>query len=88
MPAAEMISGTIIGEIRMLMISARCGMWARDSPRAASVPRKVASRVEAMATRKLFLIDISQLSLVKKSSYQRSDQPSGSRVNISRVKVK
>ena len=41
-----MISGTIIGEIRIAMIARRNGISGRDRPRAASVPRTVATMVE------------------------------------------
>ena len=67
MPAAEMISGTIIGEISMAMMTERKGMWDCDSPMAATVPSTVASRVAAGA----MLIELRnatcQSGLVKKS---------------------
>jgi hypothetical protein len=52
------------------------------------VPRTVAISVAQAAMKKLLRIERSQDSLVKKSSYQRSEKPSGSRVSIARVKVK
>ncbi len=39
MPAAEMISGTIIGEIRIAMIAPRNGTCDCERPIAASVPK-------------------------------------------------
>ena len=41
MPAAEMMSGTIIGEINRLIISVFAGMFGRDKPSAAKVPSVV-----------------------------------------------
>ena len=40
MPVAEMISGTIIGEIRIAMIARRNGTWLWLRPIAASVPKR------------------------------------------------
>ena len=51
MPAAEMMSGTIIGEISTAMIAPRNGTWLCDSPMAASVPRLTESRVATGAIR-------------------------------------
>ena len=57
MPAAVMISGTIMGEIRSAMMGVRHGMWERLSPSAARVPRVVASSVAMAPMKKLFLIE-------------------------------
>ena len=70
-----MITGTIIGEISTLMIDVRAGKFARLSPNAASVPSVVAMTVVKAATMMLVLRASTQRSLVKKSSYQRSDRP-------------
>ena len=64
-----MISGTIIGEIRILMMSVLKGICGRDRPSAPSVPKKVDSRVAKNAMMKLFLTAPCQFRLVKKSSY-------------------
>ena len=45
MPAAEMISGTIIGEIRIAMIAPRNGMCGWLRPTAARVPKTTATSV-------------------------------------------
>src|SRR5690625_6685722 len=73
MPAAEMIKGTIIGEIRTPMISPRAGTCDRLRPRAARVPRIVASSAEAIPMMKELRIERSQLLEEKSSSYQRSE---------------
>ena len=73
MPTAEMITGTIIGEISTAMMLDRAGKVARDRPRAASVPRNVARMVVAIATMKLIFSALVQRSLKKKSSYHLSE---------------
>ncbi len=58
MPAAVMISGTIMGEMRTAMMGVRHGMWARLSLSAARVPSVVAHQVVAMMPmKKLFLME-------------------------------
>jgi hypothetical protein len=71
MPAAEMISGTIIGEISSPMIMPRNGMCLRDSPSAAMVPSVVAIRVAKMAMITELRTEVSHEVLEKKSLYQR-----------------
>ncbi len=73
MPTAEMMTGTIMGEIRMAMIVDFDGKLARARPRAASVPSAVARMVVAMATRKLIFTAPVQRGLKKKSSYHLSE---------------
>ncbi len=69
MPAAEMIKGTIIGEINSPMIVDLNGRSERLSPKAATVPRNVARMVEKNAMITLFLTAPCQFALVKKSLY-------------------
>ena len=83
-----MISGTIIGEIRIPMITVLYGMTERLRPSAASVPRPVAIMVEKKAMMKLLRTAPRQLSLLKKSMYHRVEKPAGSSDSISGVKVK
>ena len=64
-----MISGTIMGEIRIAMIARRNGISGRDRPRAASVPRTVARIVENTPMMIEFLAAFTQLAL-----FQASDQ--------------
>jgi hypothetical protein len=68
-----MISGTIIGEIRMLMTRVFAGMVGRDRPSAARVPSVVDSRVAKKAMMTLFCTAPCQFRLVKKSSYHFSE---------------
>ena len=75
MPTAEMMTGTIIGEIRIAMMVALAGKLARARPSAASVPSAVARMVVAMATRKLIFTAPDQRGLKKKSSYHLSEKP-------------
>ncbi len=67
MPAAEMISGTIIGEIRIAMIARRNGTWACDRPMAASVPNDTDRIVATGAIRTELRSACCQSGLVKKS---------------------
>ena len=69
MPAAEMISGTTIGEINKPIIVVLNGKSGLLNPSAARVPRKVAMIVEKNAIMKLFLIAPRQFKLVKNSWY-------------------
>ena len=62
-----MISGTIIGEIKIAMIAARHGTWLCDRPFAAKVPNTTASKVAKGAIKKEFLSANCQSGLVKKS---------------------
>jgi hypothetical protein len=63
-----MISGTIIGEIRIAMIVPLKGTWDCDRPMAASVPRLTDRIVATGAIRTEFLSACCQSGLVKKSS--------------------
>jgi len=68
MPVAEMINGTIIGEIKIAMIARRIGTWLCDRPIAASVP-KVTDKIVATGAIFSELRKAScQSELVKKSS--------------------
>ncbi len=67
MPAAEMISGTIIGEIRIAMMARRNGTWLWLSPIAASVPKVTDSSVAIGAIRIEFHSAFCQSLLLKKS---------------------
>ena len=67
MPAAEMMSGTIIGEIRMAMIARRKGTWDCERPIAASVPKLTESKVAAGAMVTEFQSDFCQSEFVRKS---------------------
>ena len=62
-----MISGTIIGEIRIAMIADLKGTWLWLSPIAANVPNAVASKVATGAMRTEFQSACCQSGLVKKS---------------------
>ncbi len=52
-PAAAMIRGTIMGEIRMPITNVRAGISGRLKPRTAIVPSAVAMKVEKIAMMKL-----------------------------------
>jgi hypothetical protein len=67
MPAAEMISGTIIGEIRIAMIADLNGTCDWDRPMAASVPKPVARMVATGAIITELVSACCQSGLVKKS---------------------
>ena len=69
MPAAEMISGTIIGEIKMPMMTDLCGISLRLRPSAATVPSVVEISVAKTAMTRLFFTAPCQFRLVKKSRY-------------------
>ena len=73
MPAAVMISGTIIGDSSRAVISRRWGMSSRDSPTAAHVPRAVAIRVAKKPMKKLFWIARIHLGSSNICAYQRSE---------------
>src|SRR5690606_4911678 len=88
MPAATMMSGTIMGESNSAVISRRRGIASLLKPTAAMVPRTVAMTVAASPMKKLFWMASIQLPVVKMRSYQRSDQASGSRRNMPGVKLK
>src|SRR5262245_61215363 len=62
-----------MGEISTAMIAARYGMFGRDRPSAATVPSVVDRMVLKNAMMTLFLTAVFQRSLMKNSSYQRSD---------------
>ena len=68
-----MMSGTIIGEIKMPITTDLCGISGRLKPSAAIVPRVVEMRVAKTAMTRLFLTAPCQLRLVKKSSYHLSE---------------
>lgn len=57
MPAAEIIMGTIIGDIRTLIMVTRKGVYGRLSPHAPKVPNVVANIVEKIPMMKLFFIE-------------------------------
>ena len=67
MPVAEMISGTIIGEISTAMIARRPGTWLWLSPMAARVPSVTEITVAIGAMISEFLNDLCHSLLVKKS---------------------
>ena len=85
----EIINGTIIGEIRIDIIRALKGICGLLKPKAAKVPRIVATRVDIPPIKKLFTVPTIHLLLqgvVKFLSvqiptmyrYQRKDHASGS----------
>ena len=88
MPAAEIISGTTIGEIKNPIIVVLNGNSGRLNPSAARVPRKVAIKVEKNAIMNEFLNAVCQVLLVKNFSYHCVEYPAGSNDSISGVKVK
>lgn len=88
MPAAEIIMGTIIGDISTLMIVTRKGVYGRLNPHAPKVPKVVANIVEKNPMMKLFLIECSHWGLLRKSRYHRSENASGSNDSIPLVNVK
>ena len=67
MPAAEMISGTIMGEIRMAMIARRNGTCCWLRPMAARVPKLTDRRVAAGAILIEFQTAPCHAELLKKS---------------------
>ena len=83
-----MMSGVTIGEISSPMTARRRGMAGFVRPRAASVPRPVASAVAATPMNRLLASARAQVSSSTICRYQRSDQASGSRRSIPSVKVK
>src|SRR5262245_36317032 len=83
-----MMIGTIMGEISRLMIRVRNGITDRLRPSAAAVPSTVATRVEQMPMMKLLPTAMFHSLLEKKSAYQRSEKPAGSRLSILGVKMK
>ena len=62
-PAAVMISGTIIGEIMSAIIKRLKGMCLLDKPSAARVPNTLAKKVAKTAIKALFLKPITHLSV-------------------------
>ena len=62
-PAAVIISGTIIGEIISAMIKRLKGMCRFDKPNAARVPKTLAKKVAKTAINALFLMPIIHLSV-------------------------
>ena len=69
MPVAEMIRGTIIGDISSAMKPLLKGISERLNPRAAKVPRKVEISVAKTPMTRLFLTAACQESSVKNSRY-------------------
>jgi hypothetical protein len=63
MPAAVIIKGTIIGEIKIDIISPLYGICGLLRPNAAKVPRAVARRVDIVPIKKLFTVPIIHLLL-------------------------
>ena len=68
--AAMMMSGTIIGEIKIAMIPRRHGISERLSPIAASVPSAVDSSVAQMPIQNEFLIERTHCALLHMSAHQ------------------
>jgi hypothetical protein len=68
-------TGTTIGEISTASTSPRSGKLARQRPIAAKVPSTVASDAAIEPRKRLFFSAWSQKGEVKKSSYQRSENP-------------
>jgi len=94
-----MIKGTIIGEIRIDIMRALKGMCGLLKPKAAKVPRIVATKVDMLPTKKLFTVPTIHLLLqgvVRFLSvqiptmyrYQRKDHASGSGGQASMPSVK
>ena len=69
MPTAEIISGTIMGDMSKPIISERAGISLRDNPKAARVPKVTATNVDANAIRTEFFTAPCQLGSVKNSLY-------------------
>ena len=69
MPVAEMINGTIIGDISRAMKAVLNGISDRLRPRAANVPRTVEISVAKTAMTRLFRTAFCQESSVKNSRY-------------------
>jgi len=88
MPAAVIISGTIIGEISRLIKGTRNGVWGRLNPQAARVPKKVAKMVAKKPIIMLFLIEKIHCGFLIISSYHLVEKALDLRVNIPWVKVK
>ena len=68
---AAMIKGTIIGEMSTAINAARPGILDRESPSAASVPRKVARQVVAEAT--MMLMRNERLAQLRTRYFRSSD---------------
>ena len=73
MPAPAMMMGTIIGEIKSAVSVRRQGMAGLERPRAARVPKVVASKVAAMPMTAVFLAANCQRSPSSTCSYQRRE---------------
>ena len=97
-PAAVIISGTIIGEIMSAMIKRLKGMCRFDKPSAASVPKTLAKKVAKTAIKALFLIPIIHLSVHTvdpelalqspiSSLYHLSPYPSKLKDQVSKLKI-
>jgi len=97
-PAAVIISGTIIGEIMRAIIKRLNGMCRLDKPRAAKVPKTLAKKVAKTAIKALFLKPITHLSvqtvvpvlashIPSISLYQRVPYPSKLKDQVSKLKI-
>jgi hypothetical protein len=98
MPAAVIISGTIIGEIINAIINRLKGICRFDKPSAARVPNTLAKKVAKTAIKALFLIPIIHLSvqtvvpefavqIPSNSLYQRVPYPSKLNDQVSKLKI-
>src|SRR5215475_15138742 len=69
--------GIISGNRKLRVIGVAKDFASRIAPRLASVPRTVASRAAPLATITLLAAACCHCRLVKNSSYQRSEKPTG-----------
>src|SRR5581483_304521 len=77
MPRATTTLGTISGLRISATTTARPGKRPRTSPRAASVPRVVASAMESTPTTKLVTVAFVHCASAKNLAYQRVSRPGG-----------
>ena len=88
MPAAVITSGTIIGEIRIDMISRRYGISDRLRPIAASVPSAVDSRVAQIPMKKLLRMARIHCALFQVSASQAmSNGASGAAMPLRKISL-
>ena len=83
-----MIRGTIIGEIKRLIINVLYGICSLERPKAATVPKNVEIIVAKKAIINEFFTAPCQFKLLKNSLYQAREYPSESKASISLVNVK
>src|SRR5215831_449819 len=69
--------GIISGSRKLIVIGVARGFARRIAPRLARVPSTVASKAAPVATIKLLAAACCHCRLVKNSSYQRSEKPTG-----------